>query len=132
MTLRRNRMRPSRKGSAAEPDPPSVGRRGATQGRFSNADCRGGESYTGTTPIDNPGSHPGISTTFSNRDRPAAAVAAPASAKSTTDGYVHAVPENKAFFEFEFDGPPNALVGPDFVTDAGRKQDAAIKKGLTG
>ena len=40
--------------------------------------------------------------------------------------------EGKAFAELEFDGPPDALVPPDFVTDVGQKQDAAIKKGLTG
>ena len=40
--------------------------------------------------------------------------------------------EGKAFAEMEFDGPPDALVPPDFVTDVGQKQDAAIKKGLAG
>jgi hypothetical protein len=40
--------------------------------------------------------------------------------------------EGKAFAELEFDGPPDALVAPDFVTDIGQKQDAAIKKGLAG
>jgi hypothetical protein len=92
---------------------------------------------------------------------PAAAVRALESANATTDGYVHGVPEpiaigtggttisgpspdgakgvtvllfteGKAFAELEFDGPPDALVPPDFVTDVGQKQDAAIKKGLTG
>ena len=40
--------------------------------------------------------------------------------------------EGKAFAELEFDGPPDSLVPPDFVTDVGQKQDAAIKKGLAG
>jgi hypothetical protein len=40
--------------------------------------------------------------------------------------------EGKAFAELEFDGPPDALVPPDFVTDVGQKQDAALKKGLAG
>jgi hypothetical protein len=38
--------------------------------------------------------------------------------------------EGKAFVTLEFDGPNYALAPPDFVTDVGRKQDAAIKKGL--
>jgi hypothetical protein len=92
---------------------------------------------------------------------PAAAVSALESAKATRDGYVHGVPEpigvgtggttisgpspdgtkgvtvllfteGKAFAELEFDGPPDVLVPPDFVTDVGQKQDAAIKKGLAG
>ncbi|OBB94798.1 hypothetical protein [Mycobacterium sp. 852002-40037_SCH5390672] len=92
---------------------------------------------------------------------PAAALGALESAKATRDGYVHGVPEpiaigangtaisgpspdgakgvtvllfteNKAFVELEFDGPPSALVPPDFVTDVGQKQDAAVKKGLGG
>jgi hypothetical protein len=40
--------------------------------------------------------------------------------------------EGKAFAELEFDGPADSLVPPDFVTDVGQKQDAAIKKGLAG
>ena len=40
--------------------------------------------------------------------------------------------EGSAFAELEFDGPPDALVPQDFATDVGRKQDAAIKKGLAG
>ena len=92
---------------------------------------------------------------------PAAAAAALKAAKGSTDGYVHGVPEpiaigsngttisgpspdgakgvtvvmfteGKAFVELEFDGPADSLVPPDFVTDVGQKQDAAIKKGLTG
>ena len=92
---------------------------------------------------------------------PAAAVRALESARATRDGYVHGVSEpiaigtggttisgpspdgskgvtvllfteGKAFAELEFDGPPDALVAPDFVTDIGQKQDAAIKKGLAG
>ncbi len=92
---------------------------------------------------------------------PAAADGALKSAKAARDGYVHGVPEpiaigtggvtiagpspdgskgvtlllfteGKAFVEFEFDGPPDALVPADFVTDVGQKQDVAIKKGLGG
>ena len=92
---------------------------------------------------------------------PAAAAGALESAKATRDGYVHGVPEpiaigtrgttisgpspdaakavtvllfteGKAFVELEFDGPPDALVPADFVTDVGQQQDAAIKKGLAG
>lgn len=92
---------------------------------------------------------------------PAAAQRALESAKSTHDGYVHGAPEpiaigtggttisgpspdgakgvtmlmfsqGKAFVELEFDGPPSALVPPDFVTDVGQKQDAAVKNGLGG
>jgi hypothetical protein len=40
--------------------------------------------------------------------------------------------EGKAFVTMEFDGPSYALAPPDFVTDVGQKQDAAIKKGLGG
>jgi hypothetical protein len=40
--------------------------------------------------------------------------------------------EGKAVAELEFDGPPNALAPPDFVPDVGQKQDAAIKRWLTG
>lgn len=40
--------------------------------------------------------------------------------------------EGKAFVTLEFDGPSYALAPPDFVTDVGRKQHAAIKKGLAG
>lgn len=92
---------------------------------------------------------------------PAAAQSALESAKSTHDGYVHGAPvpieigtggttisgpspdgakgvtlllftEGNAFVELEFDGPPSSLVPPDFVTDVGQKQDAAVKKGLGG
>ena len=132
------------------------------------------ESFTATPPINNPDGQPGVTTTFSNRDRshvifdsiqilpdPAAAVRALESAKAAPDGYVHGVPEpiavgtggttisgpspdgskgvtvllfteGRAFAELEFDGPPDALVPPDLVTDVGQKQDAAIKKGLSG
>jgi hypothetical protein len=90
-----------------------------------------------------------------------AATRALESAKATTDGYVHGVPdpiavgaggttisgpspdgskgvtvllftEGRAFAELEFDGPPDDLVAPDFVADVGTKQDAAIKRGLAG
>ena len=92
---------------------------------------------------------------------PAAAQSALESAKSTHDGVVHGSPvpieigaggttisgpspdgakgvtlllftEGKAFAELEFDGPPNSLVPPDFVTDVGQKQAAAVKNGLGG
>lgn len=92
---------------------------------------------------------------------PPAAQRALESAKSTHDGYVHGAPEpigigtagttisgpspdgvkgvtvlmfteGKAFVELEFDGPPSALVPPDFVTDVGQKQDAAVRTGLGG
>jgi hypothetical protein len=39
--------------------------------------------------------------------------------------------EGRAFVTLELDGPLNALVPPDFVTDVGEKQDAAIRGGLT-
>src|ERR1700739_4796761 len=64
------------------------------------------ESFTATPPINNPDGQPGVTTTFSNRDRshvifdsiqilpdPAAAVRALESAKAAPDGYVHGVPE---------------------------------------
>ncbi len=38
--------------------------------------------------------------------------------------------EGKAFVTLEFDGPRDMLAPPDFVTDVGQKQDAAVKKGL--
>jgi hypothetical protein len=138
------------------------------------SDINAPENFTATTPINNPNGQPGVTTTFRNQDHThvivdsiqvlpdaAAAVGALESAKATTDGYVHGVPEpiavgaggttisgpspdgskgvtvliftqGKAFVELEFDGPPNALVPPDFVTDVGQKQDAAIKKVLAG
>ena len=40
--------------------------------------------------------------------------------------------DGKAFAELEFDGPPDALVPADFVSDVGQKQDRAIKNGLGG
>jgi hypothetical protein len=40
--------------------------------------------------------------------------------------------EGKALATLEFDGPSYALAPSDFVTDVGRKQDTAIKKGLGG
>ena len=40
--------------------------------------------------------------------------------------------EGKAFANLEFDSPPNDPVPPQFVTDVGNKQDAAIKNGLHG
>lgn len=38
----------------------------------------------------------------------------------------------RAFVTLEFDGPPAMSAPNDFVTDVGRKQDAAIKDGLPG
>lgn len=40
--------------------------------------------------------------------------------------------EGRAFVSLEFDGPRDMLAPPDFVTDVGQKQDAAVKKGLGG
>jgi hypothetical protein len=40
--------------------------------------------------------------------------------------------EGRAFTTLEFDGPPDAAVPPDFVTDVGQKQVSAIKNGLPG
>jgi hypothetical protein len=39
--------------------------------------------------------------------------------------------EGKAFTTLNFVGPPEMLPPPDFVTDLGQKQDAAIKSGLS-
>lgn len=132
------------------------------------------QAFTAAPPINNPNGQPGATTTFRDPDRthvivdsirimpdPAAATRALESAKATTDGYVHGVPdpiavgtggttisgpspdgskgvtvllftEGRAFAELEFDGPPDELVPPDFVADVGSKQDGAIKKGLSG
>jgi hypothetical protein len=38
--------------------------------------------------------------------------------------------EGRGFVTLEFDGPVDTLPPPDFVTDVGQKQDAAVKKGL--
>jgi hypothetical protein len=38
----------------------------------------------------------------------------------------------RALVTLQFDGPPGMLPPPDFVSDVGQKQDAAIKKGLGG
>lgn len=38
----------------------------------------------------------------------------------------------RAFVTLEFDGPAGQLAPPDFVTDVGQKQDAAVKRGLPG
>ena len=40
--------------------------------------------------------------------------------------------EGRALVTLEFDGPPGMLPPPDFVTDVGNKQAAAVKKGLGG
>jgi hypothetical protein len=40
--------------------------------------------------------------------------------------------EGRAFVTMQFDGPVDSLPPPDFVTDVGQKQDAAVKKGLGG
>ncbi len=137
-------------------------------------DLAASQDFTAAPPINNPNGQAGATTTFSDRDRthvivdsiqilpdPAAATRALESAKATTDGYVHGVPdpiavgtggttisgpspdgskavtvllftEGRAFAELEFDGPPDDLVSPDFVADVGTKQDAAIKRGLAG
>jgi hypothetical protein len=138
------------------------------------SDIDGPESFTASPPVNNPNGRLGATTTFRGPGQthviydsiqilpdPAAAVRVLESAKATTDGYVHGVPEpssvgtggttisgpspdgsksvtalmfteGKAFAELEFDGPPDALVPPDLVTDVGQKQDAAIKSGLAG
>ncbi|SPM27008.1 hypothetical protein [Mycobacterium terramassiliense] len=132
------------------------------------------QTFMAAPPINNPNGQPGATATFRDRDRthvivdsvqilpdPTAAARALESAKATTDGYVHGIPEanavgtggttisgpspdgsksvtvlmfteGRAFAELEFDGPPDDLVAPDFVADVGTKQDAAIKRGLTG
>jgi hypothetical protein len=38
----------------------------------------------------------------------------------------------RALVTLQFDGPPGMLPPPDFLTDLGQKQDAAVKKGLGG
>jgi hypothetical protein len=40
--------------------------------------------------------------------------------------------EGKALVTLEFDSPPNEPVDPAVALDIGRKQDAAVKKGLAG
>jgi hypothetical protein len=40
--------------------------------------------------------------------------------------------QGRAFTTLEFDGPANAAVPPDFVTDVSQKQVTAIKNGLPG
>jgi hypothetical protein len=40
--------------------------------------------------------------------------------------------QGRAFVTLQFDGPPSMLPPPDFLTDVGQKQDAAVKKGLGG
>ncbi|MGH3961514.1 hypothetical protein [Mycobacterium sp.] len=40
--------------------------------------------------------------------------------------------QGRAFVTLEFDGPTGIPAPPDFVTDVGQKQDAAIKSGLPG
>ena len=40
--------------------------------------------------------------------------------------------EGRALVNLEFDSAPNDPIDPDIATDIGRKQDAAIKKGLPG
>jgi hypothetical protein len=40
--------------------------------------------------------------------------------------------EGRAFVTLEFDGPVDSAPPPDFVTDVGQKQDAAVKRGLGG
>jgi hypothetical protein len=103
------------------------------------SDINAPENFTATPPINNPNGQPGATTTFSNQDRTHVIVdsiqvfpdvaAAVGALESVT---VLLFTEGRAFVELEFDGPPDALVPPDFVTDAGQKQDAAVKKGLVG
>ena len=38
----------------------------------------------------------------------------------------------RALVTLQFDGPPGMLPPPDFLSDVGQKQDAAVKKGLGG
>lgn len=112
-----------------------------------------------TTTFSNPDRTHVIADSIQILPDPAAVTSALESAKSARDGIVHGVPdkfavgaggtmisgpspdaarsvtlvlftEGKAFVELEFDGPPDSVVPPDFVTDVGQKQDAAIKKGL--
>jgi hypothetical protein len=40
--------------------------------------------------------------------------------------------EGRALVTLQFDGPSESLAPPDFVTDVGNKQGAAVKKGLGG
>jgi hypothetical protein len=40
--------------------------------------------------------------------------------------------EGRGFVTLEFEGPVDSSPPPDFVTDVGQKQDAAVKKGLGG
>ena len=40
--------------------------------------------------------------------------------------------EGRALVTLQFDGPPGMLPPPDFLTDVGQKQAAAVKKGLGG
>jgi hypothetical protein len=40
--------------------------------------------------------------------------------------------EGRALVTLEFDGPVDSSPPPDFVVDVGQKQDAAVKKGLSG
>jgi hypothetical protein len=40
--------------------------------------------------------------------------------------------EGKAFVTLQFDGPPDMLAPPDFITSVGGKQDTAIKQALGG
>lgn len=83
-----------------------------TRSLIAAIDITAPEVFTAGPPVNNPNGQPGAGTSFSNQDR--------------THG------EGKAFVEIGFDGPPDAVVPPDFVTDVGQKQDTAIKKGLTG
>jgi hypothetical protein len=112
-----------------------------------------------TTTFSNPGRTHVIVDSIQLLPNPPAATRALESAKAAHDGYVHGAlepiaigtggatisgpspdgakgvtvllfTEGQAFVELEFDGPPDALVPPDFVTDVGQKQDAALKNGL--
>jgi hypothetical protein len=118
-----------------------------------------GQAGVATTFSDEDRTHV-ITDTIQILSDPAAAMSALNSRKTGLDGVVHGPPvqinigtggttisgpspdgskgvtvllftEGRAFVELEFDGPRNALVPQDFLTDTGQKQDAAIKKGLT-
>ncbi|WP_197508679.1 hypothetical protein [Mycobacterium sp. 1081908.1] len=135
---------------------------GAPEGFTASAPVNNADGRPGaTTAFRNPGRAQVIYDSIQVLPDPGAAVRALESATATTDGYVHGVPdpipigtggttisgpspdgsksvtvlmfaEGKAFAELEFDGPPDAPVSPDLVTDVGRKQDAAIRNGLSG
>lgn len=78
-----------------------------------------GESVTGAQPAPTPVGTNGTLATGKSPD----------GAKSVT---ILLFTQGRAFASLEFDGPPGADPPPDFVTDVGQKQAAAIKAGLPG